>query len=174
MKSNTPSVKPQILDPHLQEVIRIARQELSDLQRQRTEIVRRIGTAKQTILGLANLFGDPALHSEILQLMENGASSRKPGFTRACRLILLEAGRSLNSREICQRFWDQHRELATRHKDLLASVTTVLNRLVAYGEVRATEDLQGRRLWEWVADEPVAVANLATPERATSNEVTLG
>jgi hypothetical protein len=39
-----------------------------------------------------------------------------------------------------------------RHKDPLASVTTVLNRLVEYGEAKAVVRENGRRAWEWVAD----------------------
>jgi hypothetical protein len=39
-----------------------------------------------------------------------------------------------------------------RHKDPLASVTTVLNRLVEYGEARTVLRDNGRRAWEWVAD----------------------
>jgi hypothetical protein len=39
-----------------------------------------------------------------------------------------------------------------RHKDPLASVTTVLNRLVEYGEARAVSRDNGRRAWQWVAD----------------------
>jgi hypothetical protein len=39
-----------------------------------------------------------------------------------------------------------------RHKDPLASVTTVLNRLVEYGEARTVVRENGRRAWEWVAD----------------------
>jgi hypothetical protein len=39
-----------------------------------------------------------------------------------------------------------------RHKDPLASVTTVLNRLVEYGEARTIVKENGRRAWEWVAE----------------------
>jgi hypothetical protein len=34
----------------------------------------------------------------------------------------------------------------------LASVTTVLNRLVEYGEARTVVRENGRRAWQWVAD----------------------
>jgi hypothetical protein len=39
-----------------------------------------------------------------------------------------------------------------RHKDPLASVTTVLNRLVEYGEALSLVRDNGRRAWQWVAD----------------------
>jgi hypothetical protein len=141
-------------DAHVSEVIRAAKQELAELVKQRAEIMRRIGTAKQTILGLAALFGSTALQSELLVFMDNRSVRRQPGFTRACRFLLIEARRPLNSRQICEQLWQRHRELAARHKDLLASVTTVLNRLVGYGEARAIEEPGGRRLWEWIAEHP--------------------
>jgi len=40
-------------------------------------------------------------------------------------------------------------DLLDRHKDPIASVTTVLSRLVDYAEVRNSLDSNGRRLWEW-------------------------
>jgi len=43
--------------------------------------------------------------------------------------------------------------LLARHKDPMASVTTVLNRLVDYGEAQAVV-ANGRRAWRWVADAP--------------------
>jgi hypothetical protein len=39
-----------------------------------------------------------------------------------------------------------------RHKDPLASVTTVLNRLVEYGEAQSVVRPNGRRAWLWVSD----------------------
>ena len=39
-----------------------------------------------------------------------------------------------------------------RHKDPIASVTTVLNRLSDYTEARCSLDSNGRRVWEWIAD----------------------
>jgi hypothetical protein len=43
-------------------------------------------------------------------------------------------------------------ELVERHKDPLASVTTVFNRLVGYAEVRSFLNARGRRVWEWIAE----------------------
>jgi hypothetical protein len=40
--------------------------------------------------------------------------------------------------------------MIAHHKDSLASVTTVLNRLVEYGEARAVTLENGRRAWLWV------------------------
>ena len=142
---------------HVQEVIRQAHDELRQLLHQRAEIMKRIGTVKQTISGLANLFGDAVLNEELMELVDRKNSGRQPGFTKACRMILMEAGRALNSRDICEYFQQKMPSLLARHKDPMASVTTVLNRLVDYGEAEAVM-ANGRRAWRWVADQPVDAA----------------
>lgn len=138
---------------HVQEVIRQAHDELRHLLQQRAEIMKRIGTVKQTISGLANLFGDSVLNEELMELVDRKSSGRQPGFTKACRMILMESGRALNSRDICDYFQQKMPALLARHKDPMASVTTVLNRLVEYGEAEAVLS-NGRRAWRWVADLP--------------------
>src|SRR5690242_12858324 len=140
-------------DPHVQEVVRAAHEELRQLMRQRADVMKRIGTVKQTIVGLANLFGDAVLNDELMELVDRKSSGRQPGFTKACRMILMESGRAMNSRDICDYFQAKMPELLARHKDPMASVTTVLNRLVEYGEAEAVL-ANGRRAWRWVADVP--------------------
>jgi hypothetical protein len=136
---------------HVEEVIRQAHGELRQLLQQRAEIMKRIGTVKQTISGLANLFGDQLLSEELLELVDRKSSGRQPGFTKACRMILMEAGHAMNARDICDHFQQKMPALLARHKDPLASVTTVLNRLVEYGEAQAVMS-NGRRAWLWIAD----------------------
>ena len=138
---------------HVQEVIRQAHGELRQLLQQRAEIMKRIGTVKQTISGLANLFGDGVLNEELMELVDRKSSGRQPGFTKACRMILMESGRAMNARDICDYFQQKMPSLLARHKDPMASVTTVLNRLVEYGEAQAVMS-NGRRAWVWVAEMP--------------------
>jgi len=103
----------------------------------------------------------PTLEDDSLPIREpasqtvlfDGATLQLSGFTRACRYLLTEANRPLNSSEICEELCKKFPEVASRHKDPTASVTTVLNRLVAYGEAVPSKDSQGRRAWQWVADE---------------------
>lgn len=151
-------------DPHVQEVVRAAHEELRQLMRQRAEIMKRIGTVKQTIVGLANLFGDAVLSDELLELIDRKSNGRQPGFTKACRMVLMEANRPLGAREVCEQIQQRIPPVLLRHKDPLASVTTVLNRLVEYGEARSLVRDNGRRAWQWVADpeaDPVAGARIA-------------
>lgn len=138
---------------HVQEVIRQAHAELRQLLQQRAEIMKRIGTVKQTISGLANLFGDDLLSEELMEMVDRKSSGRQPGFTKACRMILMEARRAMNARDICDHFQQKMPALLARHKDPMASVTTVLNRLVEYGEAQAVLS-NGRRAWLWIAEVP--------------------
>src|ERR1700685_4811266 len=137
---------------HVQEVVRQAHEELRQLLQQRGEVMRRIGTIKQTIAGLANLFGDGVLSDELLELVDRKSSGRQPGFTKACRRILMEAGRSLSARDVRDEIRKKVPPMLTRPKDPVASVTTVLNRLVDYGEAQAVVLSNGRRAWRWIAD----------------------
>src|SRR5882762_10394170 len=139
-------------DLHVQEVVRAAHDELRLLIRQRAEIMKRIGTVKQTIAGLANLFGDGVLNDELLELVDRKTGGRQPGFTKACRMVLMDSNRALSARDVCDRIQEKAPPMLARHKDPMASVTTVLNRLVAYGEARAVALSNGRRAWQWVAD----------------------
>ena len=139
---------------HVQEVVRQAHEELRQLLHQRAEVMRRIGTVKQTIAGLANLFGDGVLSEELLELVDRKSNGRQPGFTKACRMILMEAGRPLSARDVCESIQQKMPPMLARHKDPMASVTTVLNRLVDYGEAQPVVLSNGRRAWKWIA-EPV-------------------
>jgi len=149
-----------------QQVVQAAHEELLQLMRQRAEIMKRIGTVKQTIAGLANLFGEQVLGDDLLELIDRKPNGRQPGFTKACRRVLMEVRRPLGAREVCVELERYAPAILARHKDPLASVTTVLNRLVDYGEARSLSNDRGRRVWEWVSDrEPAADA---VPSRRTA------
>ena len=137
---------------HVHEVVKTAHEELRQLMRQRADIMKRIGTLKQTISGLANLFGDDILGEDLLELVDRKTGGRQPGFTKACRMALMEAGRPLAVREVCEQIQQRLPAVLLRHKDPLASVTTVLNRLVEYGEAQSVVRENGRRAWAWVSE----------------------
>jgi hypothetical protein len=143
------------IDPHVHAVVRSAEQEIRELIRQRADIVKRIGTIKQTLAGLADLFGDCVLNDDLLDFLDRSASVRQSGFTRACRAILMESTVPLTARQVRDQSQKKIPGLIERHKDPLASVTTVLTRLVEYSEARCTVLGPGRRVWEWAAEAPI-------------------
>jgi hypothetical protein len=149
-----------------QMVVKAAHEELLQLMRQRTELMKRIGTVKQTIAGLANLFGEQLLGDDLLELIDRKPNGRQPGFTKACRSVLMEVRRPLGAREVCVELQRYAPAILARHKDPLASVTTVLNRLVDYGEARSLSNERGRRVWEWISDSESSLDALASRRTA--------
>ena len=134
---------------HVQEVVKAAEEDLRQLIRQRADIVKRIGTIKQTIVGLANVFGDDWLSEELGELVGRKDRGRQRGLTKSCRTLLMESNRPLSAQEMCEQLRGRIPLVLLHHKDPAASVTTVLNRLVAYGEALKVHDENGRRAWQW-------------------------
>jgi hypothetical protein len=134
---------------HVQEVAKAAAEDLRQLLRQRADIVRRIRTIKRTIVGLANIFGDDWLGEELWALVGRKDRARQRGLTKSCRTVLMEANRPLGAQEVCEQLQGRIPLVLLHHKDPAASVTTVLNRLVAYGEALKVHDENGRRAWQW-------------------------
>jgi chorismate mutase len=155
-------------DAHVCEVVRSAERELRQLLQQRGEIVKRIGTIKQTLAGLARLFGESVLTDELLTLLDRGAAQRRSGLTRACRLVLMDAPAPASARQVCDQVRRRFPELLEHHKDPLASINTVLGRLEQYAEARRFQQDDGRRVWEWVSERSgvreAEVAPAAAPE----------
>jgi len=160
------AVDAQVNSVSAQQVVKAAHEELLQLLRQRSEIMKRIGTVKQTIAGLANLFGEQVLGDELLELFDRKPNGRQPGFTKACRNVLMEVRRPLGAREVCVELERYAPTILARHKDPLASVTTVLNRLVDYGEARSLSNDRGRRVWQWVSDGELSVDAMAARRTA--------
>jgi hypothetical protein len=140
-------------DAHVEAVVRAAESEIRELFQQRSDLMKRIGTIKQTLAGLADMFGESILNDELLDLLDR-RTVRQSGFTRACRTVLMQSEIPLSAREVRDRIPP---ELIERHKDALASVTTVLSRLVGYSEARCLVLAPGRRVWEWVTERRDAV-----------------
>jgi hypothetical protein len=139
-------------EAHVARVMDEVQKELQSLLLQRAATHKRIGTIKQTIMGLANLFGEELIGKQLLDLLHERSVHRQPGFTSTCRRVLMESNRPLLTHEVCQEIGLRNPTLLAHHKDPMASVTTVLKRLVNYGEARLVSNDRGRSTWEWVAD----------------------
>ncbi|HET9407341.1 MAG TPA: hypothetical protein VFO39_08895 [Candidatus Sulfotelmatobacter sp.] len=137
---------------HVREILANAERELKGLMQKRAEIMKRIGTIKQLVAGLSDLYGDAVLSDELRCVLARKVSERNVGFTKGCRQILMEATSPLTLRQCCTELWRRAPELAGRHKDLAASVTTVLRRIVTYGEAHTFLDQKGVRVWNWVSE----------------------
>ena len=137
---------------YVQEVMRRAEQELRQLIEERAEVTKRIGTVKRTIVGLAKLFGDGILDADLLDLFDRKLGARQPGVTRACRRVLMEAQRPMSARDVCDEIQRTVPALLASHKDPMATINTILGRLVAYGEAIVMPGDRGQRGWLWAAE----------------------
>jgi ParB-like chromosome segregation protein Spo0J len=137
--------------PHVQEVLRSAQRELAGLLRQREELMKRIGSIKQVLAAMSDLFGESVLNEELRIMLQGQRPKGTGGFTLACRQVLMRSRAPLSLRRCSEELRQAFPELADRHKDLTASVGTVLRRLATYGEASFRLDEKGNRLWEWIA-----------------------
>lgn len=135
--------------PDVRVIVKAARGELRRLIQQRTEITKRIGTIKQTIAGLCNLFGDDELSEDVCELGIGKVGARRRGITQACRKVLMDAGCPLTARSVCQQI--QERTDLPCSENLIGSVTAVLSRLEQYGEARIVPRDGGPRAWVWIS-----------------------
>jgi hypothetical protein len=137
---------------HVLDVMRRAEQELRHLMKERLVVTKRIGTVKQTIVGLAHLFGDDGLDATLLDLVDRKKGSRQPGITGACRKILMEARQPMSARDVRDVIERTMPPLLASHKDPMATINTILGRLATYGEATVASGDRGQRVWLWAAE----------------------
>ncbi|HWX93011.1 MAG TPA: hypothetical protein VNY29_10285 [Terriglobales bacterium] len=142
----------------LEVVIAKAHRELLALLGERSRIMERIGTVKQTIAGLANVFGEDLLSDELLALIDRKRGVRHSGLTRTCRATLMESEAPLTPQNMCNEIRRRQPSLLAHHKSPLASITTIMNRLAQYGEARVITTPAGRRAWQWATGHPEEAA----------------
>jgi hypothetical protein len=141
---------PASQDLYLRAIFELAREQLQQLTQQRDEITNRIPTRKQTTLGLNNLFGNELVGKDLHRLIAQTHRTTHSGFTNACRTVLRQAGDALSARDVCSLLQKRFPTVLQHNNNLDASVTTILNRLVNYGEARTFKFANGRRVWQAV------------------------
>ena len=107
----------------------------------------KIQAVKKTIAGLALLFGKEILDPNLATLVGERVQGRKRGLTQLCRNILLQSEKPLTTREVHDLINQADPELLKSHKSGMASVTTILRRLVESGKARGYIK-EHHRIWE--------------------------
>jgi hypothetical protein len=138
-------------DAEGERVIRLIREELSQLLKQRAEIMRRIVILKQTLRGLTTLFGTTAADRDLL-LDSNHKTRPTLGMTEICRLVLTEATRPLTPREVVQKIHQGKYASLLTQTNPESTVNTILTRLVKYGEARPVFNDAGQRAYQGTAN----------------------
>ncbi len=136
---------------HVADVILRAEQELHRLIEERADLTKRISTVKQTIVGLARLFGDGFLDAALLDFVDHKRGSRQPGITSACRRVLMEARRPMSARDVCDEIRRTVPDFLSRTKHPMGAILCILGRLVEYGEAKVLRTDGGQRTWLWAA-----------------------
>ena len=132
-----------VRDHNLQMVVERARDQLRQLTLQRQEIDQRIAIIKRTINGLALLCRD-----ELQRRPEDGATAeRGRGITKACRVVLNRADMPLSARKVYAILQGEFPDVFRQPGNHYASLVTILNRLVKYGEAD-TFLRNGSRFWQ--------------------------
>jgi hypothetical protein len=131
------------------QVIELAHSELCGLMREREAIIKRMTVLKQTIAGLIEIFGADGVSKEHLDLVKPSRRHRGNSLTQTCRAVLAKAPEPLTAHELVEGIRAADVTLIQHHKNPIASVTSILSRLVSYGEVRSIVAASGRRQWAW-------------------------
>jgi hypothetical protein len=160
-------------ETHISRVMGEVQKELQSLLRQRAATLKRIGTIRQTIAGLAKLFGEDVIGQELLDLVHERSGHRQPGFTNMCRRVLMESGRPLMTHEVCQAIQLRNPAMLAHHKEPLASVSTVLKRLARYGEARFVFNDRDRGAWEWVTEDNASSSAPTTQKHSSQSSLHL-
>ena len=148
VRNSSPAVEaaidpPPVRNQNLQMVVERALDQLRQLTLQRREIVQRIAIIKRTINGLVLLYG-----GELQPKPEDGATVKpRPGITNACRVLLNRADTPLSARELYAILQGEFPDLFRQPGNHYASLVTILNRLVKYGEAD-TFLRNGSRFWQ--------------------------
>jgi hypothetical protein len=140
---------------HVQAIVKIASEEMQCLIEQRAEITKRILIIRRTIAGLCSLSGVGELSDDLPELLnrKSGTSARCLGLTQACRTVLMKAGRPMITREVCEQIQQLSMPGFQCPRNLVASATVVLRRLVQYGQACKIVCSSGHTAWQWATSE---------------------
>jgi hypothetical protein len=148
-----PSENPASIE-ELKKFVRGMREELRALNLERAAIGKRLAVLKQTITGLADLFGPAVIDAELQEMLCD--THRRPhrtqaGLTDSCRQLLRKAPQSLTIQEVFRQFQQEHPMMLVHHKRPTTSLRNVLNRLVAYGEAKQELTENGVMAWKAIS-----------------------
>jgi hypothetical protein len=139
---------------HVDHVMAQIEDELRLLALEHTAIRTRLGIIKYTLIGLANLFGSNIINEEFRAMIFRRpilpTTPDQPGFTDACRYILMSNTQSLTVRQLRGQMQERYPSVLARQRVPTASLSVVLRRLQRYGEVEVV-NRGGEQSWQWAA-----------------------
>jgi hypothetical protein len=125
------------------------RKELASLQDQLRDLEQEIRAVKGTVYGLAVVFGQEVVPSELLELVYPRRRTNVRGLSNACKLALVRAAQPCSLATVCQLVTEIDPTLLAHHRNPRASTMSALRNLARQGDViRRTKN--GRSAWQWV------------------------
>lgn len=124
--------------------------ELQVLRTEHAAIAKRIGLIKNTIAGLAEVFGPGVVGQELQSTLKVATVKRRRnrGLTDACRELLRETAEPQTLKQISARIQERFPALLSHHRYPMTIVQMMLRRLVMYGEADEIEGGAGLRSWK--------------------------
>ena len=133
----------------VERVVERIQQELQVLRTEHAAIARRIGLIKNTVSGLAEVFGPGVVGQELQHMLSAPVVTRRRtrGLTDACRELLREAAGPLALKQITAEILQRNPSLLRHHRYPGTVVQMMLRRLVRYGEAEELAGEAGLRSW---------------------------
>src|SRR5579863_2489177 len=140
----------------VERVVGRIQQELRVLRTEHAAIAHRIGVIRNTVAGLAEVFGPGVLGQELQQMLSADRITRRRtrGLTDACRELLRESAGFVTLKQITAEIQQRNPLLLRRHRYPGAVIQMMLRRLVRYGEAEEAAGAGGLRSWRSVAVSP--------------------
>jgi hypothetical protein len=140
----------------VEQVVGRIQRELRTLRTEQVAIAKRIGLIKNTIAGLAEVFGPGVVGQELQGLLkvEPVKRRRSRGLTDACRELLKETSEPQTLKQISARIHERFPTLVAHHRYPTTIIQMMLRRLVMYGEAEEIDAGAGLRSWRFPSAHP--------------------
>jgi hypothetical protein len=139
----------------VEQVVGRIQRELQTLRTEQVAIAKRIGLIKNTIAGLAEVFGPGVVGQELQGLLKvEPVKRRRRGLTDACRELLRETSEPQTLKQISARIHERFPTLVTHHRYPATIIQIMLRRLVMYGEAEEIDAEAGLRSWRFPSARP--------------------
>lgn len=139
----------------VERVVGRIQQELQVLRTEHAAIARRISVIKNTVAGLAEVFGPGVVGQELQQILSVDRVTRRRarGLTDACRELLRESAGFVTLQQITAEIQQRHPSLLRHHRYPGTVIQMMLRRLVRYGEAEVAGEA-GLHSWRSAAVPP--------------------
>jgi hypothetical protein len=134
----------------IERVVGQIQQQLQILRAEHVAIAKKIWLIKNTIAGLAEVFGPGVVGADLQSMLTPALVRRRRsrGLTDACREALQEDSEAQTLKQISGRIQERYPTLLSHYRYPMAIIQIMLRRLVMYGEAEEVGGTAGLRSWK--------------------------